>query len=33
VAEEWYQVRKKVGDIRATGPKGVQGPFFFFYFV
>lgn len=28
VAEQWYQVRKKVGDIRATLPQGVQGPFF-----
>jgi len=24
----WYQVRKKVGDIRGTLPAGVQGPFF-----
>ena len=24
----WYQVRKKVGDIRHTLPGGVQGPFF-----
>lgn len=24
----WYQVRKKVGDIRQTLPPGVQGPFF-----
>ena len=24
----WYQVRKKVGDIRHTLPAGVQGPFF-----
>jgi len=24
----WYQVRKKVSDIRQTLPKGVQGPFF-----
>jgi len=24
----WYQVRKKVGDIRHTLPPGVQGPFF-----
>jgi multidrug efflux pump len=24
----WYQVRKKVGDIRATLPQGVIGPFF-----
>jgi len=28
VAEQWYQVRKKVGDISATLPAGVQGPFF-----
>ncbi len=28
VAEPWYQVRKKVGDISATLPPGVQGPFF-----
>ncbi|MBE9606129.1 efflux RND transporter permease subunit [Acetobacteraceae bacterium H6797] len=28
VPEMWYQVRKKVGDIRATLPQGVQGPFF-----
>ncbi|SAL42996.1 efflux RND transporter permease subunit [Caballeronia telluris] len=28
VPEEWYQVRKKVGDIAATLPQGVQGPFF-----
>ncbi len=26
--ETWYQVRKKVGDIAATLPAGVQGPFF-----
>ena len=26
--ELWYQVRKKVGDIRATLPAGVIGPFF-----
>ncbi len=24
----WYQVRKKVGDVRATLPEGVIGPFF-----
>ncbi len=24
----WYTVRKKVGDMRATLPAGVQGPFF-----
>ena len=28
VPELWYQVRKKVGDIRHTLPQGVQGPFF-----
>ena len=28
VQQEWYQVRKKVGDIQATLPRGVQGPFF-----
>jgi multidrug efflux pump len=28
VANIWYTVRKKVGDIRATLPAGVQGPFF-----
>ncbi|CCD37872.1 Acriflavin resistance protein [Candidatus Paraburkholderia kirkii UZHbot1] len=28
VPEEWYQIRKKVGDIAATLPPGVQGPFF-----
>jgi multidrug efflux pump len=28
VPEEWYQVRKKVGDTAATLPQGVQGPFF-----
>ena len=28
VPETWYQVRKKVGDIRATLPKGTVGPFF-----
>ena len=28
VADAWYQVRKKVGDIRATLPPNVQGPFF-----
>jgi multidrug efflux pump len=26
--EVWYQVRKKVGDIRHTLPREVQGPFF-----
>lgn len=28
IPELWYQVRKKVGDIRQTLPPGVQGPFF-----
>jgi multidrug efflux pump len=28
VPELWYQARKKVGDIRATLPEGVVGPFF-----
>jgi multidrug efflux pump subunit AcrB len=28
IAQIWYQVRKKVGDIRGTLPPGVQGPFF-----
>jgi multidrug efflux pump len=28
VPEIWYQVRKKVGDIRHTLPAGIQGPFF-----
>ena len=28
VPELWYQVRKKVGDIRHTLPQGIQGPFF-----
>jgi multidrug efflux pump len=27
VPEAWYQVRKKIGDIRHTFPAGVQGPF------
>jgi multidrug efflux pump len=27
VAEAWYQVRKKIGDMRHTLPPGVQGPF------
>ena len=26
--ELWYQIRKKVGDIRGTLPQGVVGPFF-----
>lgn len=28
VAGVWYEVRKKVGDIRQTLPAGVQGPYF-----
>ncbi|MGZ5582445.1 MAG: efflux RND transporter permease subunit [Usitatibacter sp.] len=28
IKDTWYQVRKKVGDIRATLPQGVVGPFF-----
>ena len=28
VPNVWYSVRKKVGDMRATLPAGVQGPFF-----
>ena len=28
IKESWYQVRKKVGDIRQTLPQGVVGPFF-----
>lgn len=28
VANIWYTVRKKVGDMRATLPGGVQGPFY-----
>src|SRR6185503_19524713 len=28
IRDTWYQVRKKVGDIRATLPQGVVGPFF-----
>ena len=28
VANIWYTVRKKVGDIRGSLPTGVQGPFF-----
>ena len=27
VPDAWYQVRKKIGDIRYTLPSGVQGPF------
>lgn len=28
VPKAWYQVRKKVGDITATLPSGVKGPYF-----
>jgi len=28
VANVWYTVRKKIGDMRGTLPAGVQGPFF-----
>ena len=28
VTQAWYQVRKKIGDIRSTLPSGVQGPVF-----
>lgn len=28
VADTWYQVRKKIGDIRQSLPQGVLGPFF-----
>ncbi len=28
VPEAWYQVRKKIGDLRSTLPQGVLGPFF-----
>ncbi|WP_028534378.1 efflux RND transporter permease subunit [Paludibacterium yongneupense] len=28
VPDSWYQIRKKVGDMAATLPDGVQGPFF-----
>ncbi|MDE2616076.1 MAG: efflux RND transporter permease subunit, partial [Burkholderiales bacterium] len=28
VANTWYTVRKKIGDMRATLPGGIQGPFF-----
>jgi len=28
VAEAWYQVRKKIGDLGPQLPAGVQGPFF-----
>nr|WP_263011259.1 efflux RND transporter permease subunit [Pseudomonas otitidis] len=28
IPELWYQVRKKISDIRYTLPQGIQGPFF-----
>ncbi|MGE7958331.1 efflux RND transporter permease subunit [Pseudomonas sp. NPDC089530] len=28
IPELWYQVRKKISDIRHTLPQGIQGPFF-----
>ena len=28
VAEAWYQIRKKIGDLKSQLPAGVQGPFF-----
>jgi len=28
IADVWYQVRKNIGDMRATLPPGVLGPFF-----
>src|SRR5688572_28720551 len=28
IKDTWYQVRKKVGDIRFSLPQGIQGPFF-----
>jgi multidrug efflux pump subunit AcrB len=28
VGNSWYQVRKKIGDIKGTLPQGVVGPFF-----
>ncbi|HAF90537.1 MAG TPA: multidrug transporter AcrB, partial [Pseudomonas sp.] len=28
IPELWYQIRKKIGDIRHTLPPGVIGPFF-----
>ncbi|MBC7609768.1 MAG: efflux RND transporter permease subunit [Polaromonas sp.] len=28
VTNDWYIVRKKIGDIRSTLPSGIQGPFF-----
>jgi multidrug efflux pump len=28
VTDSWYQVRKKIGDIKSSLPNGVQGPYF-----
>ena len=28
IPEVWYQVRKKIGDMRQTLPAGIQGPYF-----
>ena len=28
VPETWYEVRKKIGDMRQTLPAGIQGPYF-----
>ena len=28
IPELWYQIRKKISDIRYTLPQGIQGPFF-----
>ncbi len=28
IPELWYQIRKKIGDIQHTMPRGVHGPFF-----
>ena len=28
VAEAWYQIRKRIGDLKPQLPTGVQGPFF-----
>jgi multidrug efflux pump len=28
VPDVWYQIRKKIGDVKQTLPPGVQGPFF-----
>ena len=28
IPDLWYQLRKKIGDIRHTLPQGIQGPFF-----